>query len=147
MKEVCHVNSNEDGDRFVGIKIDDKKVGVFFPIGYNLPEEDSELRKDIFHLILVLAEFTTKEDRLLSMNKYDSSLPVEFPINAYRIIVESFLTNGCNYYVEKDPVYKTGVVGKKDWAKTIKKHNPLIQTINDTSSLVFTKFVSMLRKE
>lgn len=30
----CHVNTNEDGDRFVGIKADSDNVMVYFPIGY-----------------------------------------------------------------------------------------------------------------
>ena len=39
----CHINSNEDGDRFVGIKADSDNVMVYFPIGYQLPENDSEI--------------------------------------------------------------------------------------------------------
>ena len=57
----CHVNSNEDGDRFVGIKADSDNAMVYFPIGYQLPETDAEIRTDIKHLIQVLSEFTTKE--------------------------------------------------------------------------------------
>ncbi len=64
IKTQCHVNSNEDGDRFVGIKAESDKAMVYFPIGYELPESDAEIRTDIKHLIQVLAEFTTKEDRL-----------------------------------------------------------------------------------
>jgi len=58
----CHVNTNEDGDRFVGIKADSDNVMVYFPIGYQLPETDAEIRTDIKHLIQVLSEFTTKEE-------------------------------------------------------------------------------------
>ena len=58
----CHVNTNEDGDRFVGIKADSDNVMVYFPIGYQLPETDAEIRTDIKYLIQVLSEFTTKEE-------------------------------------------------------------------------------------
>ena len=34
IKEHCHINSNEDGDRFVGIKADSDNAMVYFPIGY-----------------------------------------------------------------------------------------------------------------
>lgn len=36
IKDHCHVNTNEDGDRFVGIKADTDDAMVYFPIGYQL---------------------------------------------------------------------------------------------------------------
>ena len=59
IKDHCHVNTNEDGDRFVGIKADTDDAMVYFPIGYQLPDEDKAIRNDIRHLIQVLSEFTT----------------------------------------------------------------------------------------
>ena len=32
IRNRCHVNSNEDGDRFVGVKADSDKAMVYFPI-------------------------------------------------------------------------------------------------------------------
>ena len=43
IKKHCRVNTNEDGDRFVGIKADSKNAMVYFPIGYQLPETDNEI--------------------------------------------------------------------------------------------------------
>lgn len=60
IKKHCHINTNEDGDRFVGIKADSDNAMVYFPIGYELPETDAEIRTDIKHLIQVLSEFTTR---------------------------------------------------------------------------------------
>ena len=34
LKDRCHVNTNDDGDRFVGIKADSENAMVYFPIGY-----------------------------------------------------------------------------------------------------------------
>ena len=79
IKKHCHVNSNEDGDRFVGIKADSDNAMVYFPIGYQLPETDNEIRTDIKHLIQVLSEFTTSEDRLLAINKFAAPQSVDFP--------------------------------------------------------------------
>ena len=42
LKKHCHINTNEDGDRFVGIKVDSDNAMVYFPIGYQLPDEDNE---------------------------------------------------------------------------------------------------------
>ena len=36
IKKHCHVNSNEDGDRFVGIKADSDNAMVYFPIGISI---------------------------------------------------------------------------------------------------------------
>ena len=84
IKKHCYINTNEDGDRFVGIKADSDNAMVYFPIGYELPETDAEIRTDIKHLIQVLSEFTTKDDRLLAINKFAAPQTVDFPINAYK---------------------------------------------------------------
>lgn len=61
LKTRCHVNTNEEGDRFVGIKADTTDAVVYFPVGYQLPDERRALRLDILHLFQVLSEFTESE--------------------------------------------------------------------------------------
>lgn len=140
IKKHCHINSNEDGDRFVGVKADSDNIMVYFPIGYQLPETNAEIRMDIHHLIQVLSEFTTKEDRLLALNKFDTPQTVDFPINAYREVIEYYFSIGGKYYTEVDPVYKTSTAGKQDWARTVRNQTPLIQQKNGISSFIFTNF-------
>ncbi len=137
----CHVNSNEDGDRFVGIKGDSDNAMVYFPIGYQLPETDAEIRMDIKHLIQVLSEFTTKDDRLLALRRFSTPQSVEFPINAFKSVIEYFLSIGGKYYVETDATYKTASIGNKNWTQTVKSQIPLIQTKNGVSSFIYTNFV------
>ena len=43
IREHCHINQNEDGDRFVGVKADSNNAMIYFPMGYELPEQDDEL--------------------------------------------------------------------------------------------------------
>lgn len=136
----CHVNTNEDGDRFVGIKADSEDAMVYFPIGYQLPETDAEIRTDIKHLIQVLSEFTTKDDRLLAVNKFATPQFVDFPINAYTSVIEYYFAIGGKYYVETEQTYKTASTGKQDWARTARKHMPFVQRKNGISSFVFTEF-------
>ena len=124
----------------MGIKADSSGATVFFPIGYDLPETDAEIRMDIRRLIQILSVFTTKDELLLAKNKFSQPQKIEFPINAYRTVIEYFLNSGCKYYIETDPVYKTATYGKQDWSKTIKKHIPLIQSRNGINSFVFTKY-------
>ena len=127
IKKHCHVNSNEDGDRFVGIKADSDNAMVYFPIGYQLPETDNEIRTDIKHLIQVLSEFTTSEDRLLAINKFAAPQSVDFPINAYKSVIEYYFSIGGKYYVEVDPTFKTSATGKQDWPRTVRNQVPLVQ--------------------
>ena len=136
----CHVNTNEDGDRFVGIKADSDNVMVYFPIGYQLPETDAEIRTDIKHLIQVLSEFTTKEDRLLAVNKFAAPQTVDFPINAYKNVIEYYFSIGGKYYVEVDPTFRTSATVKQDWPRTVRNQIPLVQQRDGISSFIYTEF-------
>ena len=140
IKKHCHVNSNEDGDRFVGIKADSDNAMVYFPIGYQLPETDNEIRTDIKHLIQVLSEFTTSEDRLLAINKFAAPQSVDFPINAYKSVIEYYFSIGGKYYVEVDPTFKTSATGKQDWPRTVRNQVPLVQQKGGVSSFIYTEF-------
>lgn len=140
IKDHCHINSNEDGDRFVGIKADSKQAMAYFPIGYNLPETDAEIRMDIQNLIQVLSELTAKEERLLAGNPPVPLQSADFPINAFRTVIEYYLNHGCKYYVETERAYRTSVSGKQDWARTVRTQTPLVQSQDGISSFIFTKF-------
>jgi len=134
IRERCHVNSNDDGDSFVGVKADTDNAVVCFPIGYQLPETDNELRRDIHNLFGVLATFL-KEERVIDHPQYSSSQTVDFPMHAYIKVIRHFLRSGC-YYIESDPQYKTDTKGRVSWQKTVLRQRPLIQK---NGSLVFTK--------
>lgn len=136
----CHVNTNNEGDRFVGVKVDSDNAMVYFPIGYHLPDTDALIRMDIKHLLRVLSEFTTATDRLLAVNNHKQTGIVEFPIHAYMAVIEYYFSIGGNYYVEVDPVYKTSATGKQNWPKTIRNHVPLVQQHDGVSSFVYTEF-------
>lgn len=138
--KICHVNTNEDGDRFVGIKADSHGAKVCFPIGYRLPETDAEIRSDIRHLIQVLAEFTTQKERLLAANQFGTPQTVDFPIHAYQSVLEYYFAIGGNYYVETERTYLASPAGKQDWARTVRKHTPLVQKKQGVSSFVFTTY-------
>lgn len=140
IKDHCHVNTNEDGDRFVGIKADTDDAMVYFPIGYQLPDEDKAIRNDIRHLIQVLPEFTTRDDRLLAVNKFAAPQSVDFPINAYTSVIEYYFDIGGKYYVETEQTYKVAPTGKQDWARTARKQMPLVQCKNGVSSFIYTNF-------
>lgn len=137
IRNRCHINSNEDGDRFVGVKADSDDAIVYFPIGYQLPEKDADIRRDIKHLFQVLSEFTDKKDRVLTMNKFEAPQTVDFPINAYLEVINYYMDKNGAYYAETEPIYKTGTRGNPDWTRTFRDQKPLIQA---NGSPVYTQF-------
>ena len=114
LKLRCHINENGDGDRFVGIKADSENAMVYFPMGYQLPESEEDIRQDILQLIAVLSEFTESKDKVLHMQKFEAPQSVNFPVNAYMNIIRYYLDQQ-DYYKEKDLVRKRGDRGRKDW--------------------------------
>ena len=125
LRKRCHINTNEEGDRFVGIKADAEDAAVYFPVGYQLPDDEMDLRRDVLHLFHVLAEFTDASEKVLAMKKFEAPQPVDFPINAYLGIINYYMESG--YYMERDPVFKTSDRGNIDWARTIQRQPAFIQ--------------------
>ena len=133
IRERCHVNTNDEGDSFVGVKADTDDAMIYFPIGYQLPSDDDDLRADINNLFYVLAAFM-KEDKLIEESKFAAPRTVDFPMHSYLKIIRDYLRTG-RYYVETDPKYRTDTRGNASWARTVREQRPLVQK---NGSLVFT---------
>lgn len=125
LQAKCHINENGDGDRFVGIKADSENQRVFFPMGYNLPETEEEIRQDILRLIDVLAEFCEDRDKLLQMEEFERPQSVNYPINAYMNIIRYYMANG--YYKEKVQAQKTSDHGPMDFTASLHRNHPIYQ--------------------
>lgn len=93
IRERCHVNTNADGDSFVGVKADTDDAVIYFPIGYQLPDDDDQLRVDINNLFGVLAAFM-KEDKVIEESKFEAPRTVDFPMHAYLKVIRNFLQTG-----------------------------------------------------
>ena len=124
---LCRNATNNDGDRFVGIRVDTDKIEVCFPIGYHLPETDDEARNDIYSLIRVLSEFSPNKSSKLHLRGIETDSDISFPIDAYLEIIRYYLEHH-SYYHEKEPLFKTSDRGKTDWNRTIKNKKPIIQS-------------------
>ena len=133
IRERCRVNTNDEGENFVGVKADTSDAVIYFPIGYSLPENDDDLRTDINNLFMVLAAFM-KEDRLIEDSKFAAPRSVDFPMHAYIKVIRGFLRAG-RYYVETDPRYRTDTKGNASWPRTVREQRALVQK---NGSLVFT---------
>lgn len=133
IRDRCHVNTNDDGDSFVGVRADTNDAVIYFPIAYQLPDNDDDLRVDINNLFGVLAAFM-KEDRVIESPKFEAPQKVVFPIHAYLTVIRAFLRVG-RYYIETDPRYKTDKKGLVSWPRTVKCQRALVQK---NGSLIFT---------
>lgn len=139
LRKYCKVVTQQDDDRFVGVKGDIHGVFIYFPLGYELSETDSEIRKDILQLFRIINEFKEEKEGTITQKSNNEIKDVEFPLNEYIEVIYYFLKNG--YYKETDPIYKTQNRGKICWSKTIKNQNPLLVKNNDTNySLIYTNF-------
>ena len=138
----CHVDLNDDGDRFVGIKGDHNNLMVYFPCGYELPNDENEVRQEIRDLFNVLAEFTTEDDRVLEIDRNAATISVSFPIQAYRTVIEYYLERQ-KYYSDNEIIYKRSDSGPINFAMTFKKSNPII--LPNSSTFMFDDYFRMQR--
>ena len=136
LKDICHVATGYDGDRFVGIKADTESAEIYFPIGWNLPDDDRTIREDIIMLFRILYAFN-KKDKLISARNFNNPQDVDFPIHSYLQIITKFLNDG-KYYVESDHEYKVGAKGQISWSLTVRSQKGIVKN----GSLIFTNTVA-----
>ena len=134
LREMCHVNENGEGDSFVGVKADTEGMTVYFPIGYELPEDDDDLRVDVHNLFGVLATFM-KEDSHIESPNFSGPVSVDFPMHAYIQVIRNFLNTG-HYYIETEAQYTTASKGTPHWPRTFKDQMGLVQK---NGSIIFTQ--------
>lgn len=140
LRNRCEIATQRDGDRFVGIKANTDDIKVYFPLGYQLPNTNDELRKEIFHLFNILNEFLDNKDRPIYFNKSSADESVVFPLTAYLEIINYYMEKG--YYIERESLYRTKDKGKINWTKTIQKQKPLLckNKNMDSYSLIYTTY-------
>ncbi|MCR5218700.1 LlaJI family restriction endonuclease [Treponema sp.] len=134
LKDACIYDAKLQGDEFVGLKYENGKVSVQFPLGYTKSEDEKEIRRDILNLISVLASFSDRKDSFIhasSAKDYSN----QFPIHAYMYLISDFMNKG--YYSESQALYKKSSSGKINWSRTIKQIRP--QLIDD--SVIYLDFI------
>lgn len=116
LKDICHVVSNYSNDNYVGIKFLDDDIEVYFPLGYEIPSDNSECRKSIIKLLKTISieKILNKGDSKYSLN---TGKDKEIPINSFLWIINDYLNNGL--YTDKEKIYVRGKSGKINWKKTL----------------------------
>lgn len=123
LRDKCTVNTNIDGDAFVGVQCQAGDIKITFPLGFNLSKDEKDARKDILLLLDVLRKNTDQRQSRI-VEGLDKNA-VDFPLRSYLFIINDYYMRG--YYKESEPIYKQGRQGKVDWGKTIKSQTPYIQ--------------------
>lgn len=113
--------SDEEVNKFVGLKCINGKLRIYFPVGYMRPvcADETQYRREILNLVSVLSTFGEKSDMLGKANISASMQDVQFPIHAYLYIIGDFLNHG--YFTQKETEYRKGSTGKICWSRTIKQ--------------------------
>ena len=116
-------SSDEKNDKsFVGIKIEDNRPKIYFPMGYRASKPSEDVcKRDFYQLIAVLNDkslqsYFSEEDLKKSQ--------LDFPFYAYLSVLQYYLDFG--YFVESETIYKKGFSGKINWPRTIKRIKPQV---------------------
>ncbi len=120
LSEICFYDEKLHGDEFVGIKYENGKLSIHFPLGYRPSSTEQEIRKDILNLISVLSSFADKDSFIhesAGHNKFK-----QFPIHAYIFVISNYFSKG--YFTQKETIYKPSTSGKINWNRTIKHIQP-----------------------
>ena len=115
-------NDEKKDKSFVGIKIEDNRPKIYFPMGYRTAKPSDDIcKQDFYRLVSVLSDKSLQsyfsEDDLKKSQ-------LDFPFYAYLAVLQYYLDFG--YFVESETIYKKGFSGKISWPRTIKKIKPQV---------------------
>ena len=133
LRSHCSVSDYNDGNRFVGFKINNGEPHIYFPLGYDYESDDKLFREDLLKLFSILNDFSEAIPDMLPLGNEDVKA---FPLNSYVDVIKYYFEHG--YYTEKEVKYSIKNNGKIHWGKTIKHCEPTIQS---DFSLIYTNFV------
>ena len=110
-------NVEETIDNFIGVKYNDGKINIIFPLGYRIPKEKNELIQSIKQLFKLIKIVHEKKIDFFSNGEFteDSN---GLPIDSYQWIINDYLNNGV--YVDVEKTYHQESKGKINWKKTFK---------------------------
>lgn len=120
----CRCSTNLEGDKFVGLVYnkEEKDFKIVFPLGYDIPCEEGELKKSIFNLLnsISLTKATLKNASPANSEFKDKFIT---PFYSYYNLIIDYLNNGLISYQEKQ--FNKIQSGKLNWKKTIQRETPI----------------------
>ena len=135
-------SSDEKKDKsFVGIKIENDRPKIYFPMGYRASKPSEDIcKQDFYQLIAVLNDkslqsYFTEEDLKKSQ--------LDFPFYAYLSVLQYYLDFG--YFVESETIYKKGFSGKISWPRTVKRIKP--QVVKDEENHEQVVYLNLITRK
>ena len=126
---------------FVGIKIENDRPKIYFPMGYRASKPSEDIcKRDFYQLIAVLNDkslqsYFSEEDLKKSQ--------LDFPFYAYLSVLQYYLDFG--YFVESETIYKKGFSGKISWPRTVKRIKP--QVVKDEEGLDQVVYLNLITRK
>jgi hypothetical protein len=129
LRNYCRNATDKEGDTFVGIKsemVDGKHMlTINFPIGYDISDNEDEVRSEIVELVAVLQDYNDQASRISKIMPEQVLKTVRFPVQSYFFVMFDYLNNGT--YMVKEEKYISGISGPISWGQTIRKEQPIVQ--------------------
>lgn len=119
----CKINTNQENDRFVGVRCIDGDISISFPIGFSLEKDERQTRKDILLLMDVLKKNTDHKESEITLSNNDKVS--NFPLRAYLSIISDYYNRG--YFQETESVFVKSKSGKINWNRTVKQSQAYVQ--------------------
>lgn len=88
IKSHCHINTNRESDTFVGLDCRNEELTVNFPLGYQLSDNDSGIRKDILLLMRTLALASSAQNNTVNFSDEKAEYS-SFPLQEYLFIISA----------------------------------------------------------
>ena len=115
-------NEEKKDKSFVGIKIENDRPKIYFPMGYRASKPSEDVcKQDFYQLIAVLND---KSLQSYFSEKDLKKSQLDFPFYAYLSVLQYYLDFG--YFVESETIYKKGFFGKISWPRTVKRIKPQV---------------------
>lgn len=138
--DICSVelDSKSESISSIGINIIENNIKIIFPRGYDLSNNERNLKKDVLLLINVLDKYKKRKEGKIFDNDKEriaSGVGNKFPIKLAIWLLIDYENNGIyNKYIHNHRVAKKGNI---NWASTIKTQMPYLSDNN----LVYSDFV------
>lgn len=142
-KIVLHPVTNEEHNSFVGIKIRNNEITLYYPESYDISSQDDEkaFRNDVIDIVRTISLAKSKSS-LHSDNNSDNGIAQneQFVIMSYLWIIRDYLTNG--YYRNSEKTYRLNGKGKVNWKKTLET-----QPIVSNGNIIYNNIVVEVRND
>lgn len=122
IRDFCSIVSGTSDDSFVGIKVSENEIVIKFPVGYEISDDDKELKKDILKLIKTvnLAKKVNLYQNVESINDVKNNIP----LYSYFYLISDYLKY--DLYRINDKKYSSKNGSRINWKRTIQRSQPYI---------------------